>query len=100
MFPGLDISYADPAQHIYDITAAGEDLLIDYLDHDLPVRPSNGFWIQLQFVYSLLPMTVVYINSLGKRSLCFRDEVVGRNVFHALIQRGLYGKRTLDQRVF
>ena len=30
VFPGLDLCYTDPTQHI---TTAGEDL--DYLDHDL-----------------------------------------------------------------
>ena len=32
MFPALDLYYADPAQ---PLNTAGEELLIDYLDHDL-----------------------------------------------------------------
>ena len=40
VFPGLDLYYTDPAQ---PLATAGEDLLIDYLDHDLFVRAvENG----------------------------------------------------------
>ena len=88
MLPGLDISYADPAQHIYDITAAGEDLFLDYLDHDLPVRPLKGFRIQLQCVCSVhclwqFCILIVYINGHCVSGTKWSQETYSMLQFHA-----------------